>query len=119
MSTTLDHGIVKPATGETGATFFPILENNIQYASDILSNSVALSGASWGSDLGGGSYRQLVTIPSALTAAPKSFTFETLDIMVRTTAGAVVYATIEKVSSTTFYVYSNDNTVALNVIFTA
>lgn len=119
MSTTLDHGLVKPSTGETGSTFFPILENNIQYASDILSNSVALSSASWGSDLGGGSYRQLVTIPSALTASPKSFTFETLDIMVRTSAGQVVYATIEKVSSTTFYVYSNDNTVDLNVIFTA
>lgn len=119
MSTTLDHGLVKPSSLELGSTFFPVLENNVQYTSDILSNSSSVSSASWGADLGGGNYRQLITIPTTLTESPKSFTFDTLSILVLTSAGARVYATIEKVSATTFYVYTNTNTVSYTIIYTA
>lgn len=117
MSTTLDHGLVKPANLDRGATWFPQLAANVQYQSDILSNSSVIAAAGWGSDLGGGNYRQIVTIPTILTVSPKSFTFDTLGIEIRTAAGVKCAAKVEKISATTFYVYTNDNTVDLVAIY--
>lgn len=115
MSTTLNHGLVKPATGESGESFFPQLEANIQYQSDILSNTSSAPAASWGSDLGGGTYRQLITLPALLTVSPKSYTFDDLQLKIKDGSGNICYPTILKVSSTTFYIYTNDTSQTFTI----
>lgn len=115
MPTTLSHGLKRPVTGDSGESFFPILEANVQYQSDVLSNTSTAAAASWGSDLGGGNYRQLITLPVLLTASPKLYTFDDLQIKVRNASGVVCFPTIVKVSSTTFYIYTNDNSQTFTI----
>ena len=115
MSSSLNHGLTKPANGDTGETFFPQLAANVQYQSDILSNTSSAAAASWGSDLGGGTYRQLITLPALLTISPKSYVFDDLLIKVRDASGNVCYPTILKASSTTFYIYTNDTSQTFTI----
>ena len=114
---TLAHGIKQPQTGDTGETFFPALEDNAEFQAEVLSNTATVAAASWGSDLGGGTYRQTITLPTALTASPRSFTFDDIDIDARLSTGEKAYPTIAKVSSTTFYIYTNDNTIAYKLFY--
>lgn len=116
---TLSYGYKKPVNPDTGDTWFPAMEANIQQLNDHnhdgtnsafiatqpsqLPTTQAVSSVNWGATLGGGLYRQLITMPGTLT-------FDTKVITMRTSAGIIVYAQIEKVSSNTFYVYTNDNT---------
>lgn len=131
MAATLTYGFVKPATGDKGSVFWPALEGNIQQTNDhahngtdshLLSASASraivqtVSSASWGSDLGGGTYRQLVTLPVSITGG--SGTFDDFSIQLRdSSTGEVIYGRIVKVSSTTYYIYVNDNTLTLKAIY--
>ena len=78
MASTLSYGFEKPATGDKGSIFWPILEDNIQRTNDHThngSNSAKISAsastavvqtvtsAGW-SGVGGGLYRQTVTLPA-------------------------------------------------------
>lgn len=117
MSTALLHGLVKPASPDTGESFFPQLEANIQYQSDILSKTSTVAAASWGSDLGGGTYRQTITIPTALTESPKSYIFDDLQMKVRDANGEVCHPRIDRQSDTTYHIYTNDNTVEYTVTY--
>lgn len=115
MSTALSHGLNRPGTPDSGESFFPSLETNIQYQNDVLSNTSSVLAAAWGSDLGGGSYRQLITLPTLLTEAPKSFVFDDLQLKIRDASGNVCYPTVVKASTTTFYIYTNDPLVAYTI----
>lgn len=116
MSTALLHGLVRPVTNDSGESFFPQLEANVQYQSDVLSNTSSVLSAAWGASLGfGGQYRQLITLPVLLTASPKSFIFDDLQLKVKDASGNVCYPSIVRVSDTTFYIYTNDNTVAYTI----
>lgn len=118
--TTLSKGYQKPSDPTYGDLFFPALEDNIQLMNDHAHDGVTgavtprtvvtASSGSWGSDLGGGTYRQLLT-------APTGFTYDDARIEVRRSTGEIVYATIERVSSTTFYLYTNNNAITYTVSF--
>ena len=117
---TLSKGYKKPTNPTTGDAWFPAMEENIQRVNDHTHNGsdgalIAVTtqdvlSANWGSDLGGGFYRQLMTLPAG-------FQFDQTRIEVRTSGGEVVYPKIERVSATTFYVYSNDNTVSMKAFY--
>jgi len=118
MSTTTTYGYKKPQDNDTGLTFWDDLEFNIDRMdghthdgvdSAPLAKTQTISSGSW-SSLGNGSYRQLVTLPGSLT-------FDTIAIEMRLSTGHVVHPTIEKVSSTTYYVYTNDNTLTYTAVY--
>ena len=110
----------KPANPDTGATFWDDLAAAIQRINDhvhkgddstLLGQKVDALAASWGSDLGGGKYRQTVALPGAMTV-------DNVAIQVRLkSTGETIYPTIEKVSSTSIYVYTNDNSKDYTVVF--
>jgi hypothetical protein len=116
MATTLSNGYIKPANPDQGDVFFPAMETNIQLMNDhthdgsngnpVASTQQNISAGSWvASAIGGGSYRQLVTLPAG-------FSYNTVDIWFRLSTGEFVYPTIEKDSATTYYIYTNDNSLA-------
>lgn len=131
MATTLSYGFQRPETGDKGSVFWPILEDNITQVNDHThdgSDSAKLSSASseavaqsvssagWGS-LSAGLYRQTVTLPAALTAV--SGTYDDYAIEIRNAAnGRKLFLQTEKVTSTTFYVWCNDNSIDLTVLYT-
>lgn len=117
---TLSYGYKKPQNPDTGDIWFPAMESNMQQLNDHAHNGVdsaflavssqSVLAAAWGSDLGGGRYRQLLTVPTGMTYAG-------CQIEVRRSTGEVCYPTIERVSSTQFYLYTNDNTLAYTVLY--
>ena len=131
MATTLSYGFQKPATGDKGSVFWPILEDNIEQLNDhdhdgvnsaklTSAGSIAtvqsVASGGWGS-LSGGLYRQTVTLPAALTAV--SGTYDDYAIEIRNSAnGRKMFLQTEKVTSTTFYVWCNDNSISLKVLYT-
>lgn len=124
---TLTYGFKKPQTGDRGSVFYPALEGNFQQLNDHTHNGVnsakldtaatvvqttAISSASWGADLGGGNYRQAITLPASLS-------YDNIMINVKGTDGHIYYLTIEKISATQFYVYTNDNTKSYVAVYTS
>lgn len=131
MSTTLSYGFVKPATGDKGSTFWGQLEGDIQQLNDhnhngtnsvklsaasAISTKQSISSGSWSSQ-GAGMYRQTITLPAALTNV--SGIYDDYNILMRNAAnGRPLVLTLEKVTSTTYYVYINDNTLDLTAVYT-
>jgi len=129
MSTTLTYGLKRPVDGDQGATLFDDLEGDITQldahnhngtnssklspsAMDVTAVTVAAANWNAGSY---GNYYQEVTIAGSLT-------FETMHCSVYvnggTNDGQIIFPTIKKgSSSSTIYIYVNDNTLALKVIF--
>lgn len=123
---TLTYGIKVPETGDRGDPLFTALEDNFTQIdshnhdgvnSPLLTaqafvgvvETIALANwVTYGGPIG--HYRQLVTM------AP-GFLFDTTKIGFRTTAGEYVYPTVERVTATTYYVYSIDNTIDLVAIY--
>lgn len=114
----------KPQTGDKGSVFWPALEDDIQQMNDHTHNgsdSAPLTSASvtavlqtvtsagWASQ-GGGTYRQLVTMPGTLV-------YNNYDIVIKNNDATRerLFLAIEKVSSNTFYVYCNDNSIGFIV----
>lgn len=119
--TTLSYGYKKPSAPTAGDLWFPAMETNIQLMNDhthngtnapfLAKDSQEASSGSWGSDLGGGTYRQLITMTN-------SRVYDSSNIEVRVTSTKnIVYPTIEKVSSNTFYIYTNDNSVGFTIYY--
>ena len=121
---TLSYGYKKPEDGDRGSTLFTALEDNIQRLNDHThngTNSAPLTAASlqgvpatalavnWVAFGPTGHYRQLLTLPAG-------FNFDTVHISVRC-ADDYVYPTIERVSATTFYIYTIDNTLPFTVVY--
>lgn len=117
---TLSYGFEKPSNPTYGDLFWPAMERNIQRMNDhthngtnsarIAATTAEVLSAAWGSDLGGGTYRQTITCPAG-------FTFDTCRIEVRRDTGEVVYPKLVRVTSTTFYIYTNDNTAGYTISY--
>lgn len=125
---TLSYGYKKPQTGDKGSVFFPALEDNIQLLNDHShngSNSARLTAssvtvvtgtvlaASWAAVAGQtGTYRQLITMPVGLS-------YDDYMVSFKDASGHILYLTTEKVSTSTYYVYINDNTKALTAVYSS
>jgi hypothetical protein len=122
---TLSYGYKQPEDGDTGSTFFPALNDNIQQLNDhnhdgvtsapipssaIASGTVSLLSANWAAD-GTGRYKQTVTVPTG-------FSYVNNVIQIKNAADdQIIFPTIEKVTATTFRVYVCDNTLNLTAVF--
>lgn len=113
---TLSKGFLKPQNPDTGDIWFPGMETNMQKLNDhthngtdsqlLATTSQSILAGGWAAaPQGGGLYRQLCTVPTGMS-------YDTCDIWVLRSTGERAYATMERVSSTTFYLYTNDNTLA-------
>lgn len=124
---TLSKGFKKPQSGDKGSVWFPALEDDIQQLNDHTHNGTDSHAIS-----GGNITNNVVTIAAVdwvvfapgyrfLLSIPADFTYDGSHKEVRIsggpTDGAIVFPTIEKVSSSAMYVYSNSNTVAFAVSF--
>jgi hypothetical protein len=117
---TLSHDYEKPSNPTYGDVFWPAMERNIQRMNDhthdgddgelIAKDTGSAASGSWGSDLGGGSYRQIITLPN-------NRQFDSTEIQFRLSTGEVIYPTVEKISGTTFYVYTNDNSKTFTILY--
>lgn len=119
---TLSYGFKKPQTNDGGDVVFPALEQNAQQTNDHTHNGVnsakintsdlskttfTMLAANWNS-LGGGHYKQTVTLPGVLQFDDCLFTF-------RTTAGVEVNPSVVKVAATQMDVFFDDPSLDLTV----
>lgn len=121
----LSYGFRNPENGDKGSVWFPALNFNIVQlnshnhdgstsslinAAVIVGGSVSIPSGSWVSDVTG-RYKQDVTVPAG-------FTVDSYNIQVRiTSSGHIIYPTIEKLTSTTFRIYTLDNTLSYTAVF--
>jgi hypothetical protein len=125
---TLSYGYKKPQTGDKGSVFFPALEDNFQRLNDhdhdglnskklsatsVQSVAQTLLAAGW-VGVGDGLFRQLVTCPSTILVDEQGMRFQ---ISSGPKAGHFFYPSVEKVSANTFYVYINDPSVDVKVLY--
>lgn len=114
-------GYQLPANGDTGDVFFTGMATNITnlnghthdgVTSQFLSTATqSILSASWAAaPIGGGVYRQLLTVPTGMS-------FDVCNVWFKLSTGQVLYPSVERVSSTTFYVYVNDNTLNLTAYY--
>lgn len=132
MSLTLSKGYKKPQTGDSGTTFFPDLEFDIQRLNDhshdganseklsvISSKSMLQSnaGAAWVLVGGTDYYRKVITIPSVLVSG--GYLLTEVNYQIRDSAtGEILSLSNAKVSNTSFEVYSTDNSLSIDVVYT-
>ena len=113
----------KPQNPDPGSLFFSAIEYDIQFMNDHIHDGVsgqllptvqqAIHAVDWvAAPIGGGLYRQAVTLPAGLT-------FDTVEFGFRLSNGSPVFLTVEKISSSSYYVYINDNTQALNAVYSS
>lgn len=112
----LSKGYKKPQDPDTGDIFFPALEENWQRVNDHNHNGSnseqlyvqvqpILNSAWVAAPQGGGIFRQLVTMPAG-------YLYDSTTMEFRLSSGQTVYPTVERVSTTTYYVYTNDNSLS-------
>lgn len=120
MSVTLTYGQKVPAAGDRGVPLFQDIEDNFtrtdghnhdgvnsplltsQSFAGIPQTILAASWATYGGPIG--HYRQTVTMQTG-------FLFDSTKITFRTSTGAYIYPTVERVTNLTYFVYSTDNTI--------
>ncbi len=117
---TLSYGFFKPQNPDTGDVWFAAMEDNIQQLNDHdhdgsnsspLATTLATAAAgSWVASGSAGMYRQAVSVPAGMS-------YDSCDIWVHRSTGEVVYPTLEKISTTQFYIYTNDNSLAYTLFF--
>jgi hypothetical protein len=122
---TLTYGFKKPQTGDSGASLFTALEDNITRvdghthdgvdsaalpAQSIIGVPQTISNADWVAHGAAGHYRQQVTVPSG-------FDFDNVQISFRTSAGAYIHPTVEKVSDTQYYIYCTNNAIDIVAVY--
>lgn len=129
MSTTLSNGYKNPETGDRGSSFFPDLNSNITLVNghkhdgtdgekinvkDIVSQTQTIASASWGSDLGGSTYTQAITMPTGVEFDKVSMTFK---ISGGGDDGTVIYPTVVKTGASAYNITVNDNAIAILAIY--
>lgn len=129
MGTTLSNGYKKPQTGDRSSSWMDDIEFNIERVNshkhdgidseklnpkDFNKPTATILAASWGSDLGGSTYKQTVNLPANYSFDETYFKFI---ISGGTYDGTVIYPSLVKVSSTSYDVYINDNTLTLKVVY--
>lgn len=126
MSTVLTYGQKIPEAGDRGVPLFQDLEDNFtridghnhdgvnsplltsQSFVGITQNILSANWVTYGGPIG--HYRQLVTMAAG-------FLFNTTKIGFRTTDGKYIYPTVERVSNTTYYLYTIDNTQDMVAVY--
>lgn len=109
----LSNGYKLPESPDTGDIFFGAIEFDIQRLNDHSHNgtdSALLStvsqnilAANWvAAPVGGGVYRQSVTVPTG-------YSYDTANIWFKLSTGEYVYPSVERITGTTYYVYTNNN----------
>lgn len=121
---TLSYGFKLPENGDKGSVWFPALSDNIQQLNDhdhdgvdsaiisaksILKGTVTIQSASWTAD-GTGRYKQTVTVPTG-------FNMDDFSITVRLQNSHIIHPSIDRVSSTSFIIYTPDNTLTYVAVF--
>lgn len=118
---TLSHGYEKPQNPDTGDLFFPALERNIQRDNDHTHNGLdsallasltqSISSGLWvAAPIGGGVYRQAVTVPTGVN-------YDVCQIWFKLSTGEYVLPSVERISTTQYYVYTNDNTLTYTAYY--
>lgn len=119
---TLSHGYKQFQDGvDAGSVWFPSMELNIQKLNDHTHNGVdgaflaittqAISVVNWSAaTVGGGLYQQTVTMPTG-------FLYDTTDITFRLSTGEIWYPTVVRVSSTSYQIFCNDNTLNATALY--
>jgi hypothetical protein len=115
---TLTYGTKKVTAPADGSLFWDALESNQDkldgHTHDgvntprIAGTTFAVTAAGWAAS--GIHYRQTITLPTG-------FTYDNTRISVRRSTGEQCYPTLEKISSTKFYIYTNDNTLAYDMSY--
>lgn len=122
---TLSNGYLLPETGDRGNVFFPALESNIQRVNDHnhtgsdsekltpeafegIVDTTSLIPANWSLHTNG-LYRAAVTMPG-------NKLFDTTSINLRLN-NKPIYGDIEKITNNTFYVYVNDPSISVTVLY--
>lgn len=119
--TTLSMGFLKPANGDTGDVFFPAMAANIQQLNDhthdgltsklLTSTTQSVLSANWvAAPIGGGIYRQLMTVPAG-------YSLDVASLWFRLSTGEYVYPSVERQSSTTYFIYVNDNSLNITAFY--
>lgn len=121
----MTYGYKKPQTRDTGSVLFAALEDNIQQLNDhthngtnsskltaaaVVASTQSILAAAWVAT-SQGNYRQLVTLSGLL--------YDEINIGMRNSSGHIVAAQIEKVSASTYYVYTNDNATGFTAVYTS
>lgn len=112
---TLSYGYKLAKNPDQGDLFFPAMEFNIQRLNDhnhdgsnsapLASQQQGISAGSWtAAPIGGGLYQQDVTMPANLS-------YDSCDIWFKLSTGEIVYPSVERLSSSSYRVYTNDNTL--------
>lgn len=121
----LSFGFQKPQSNDRGPVIFPAMEENIQQLNDHTHdgvNSAKLTGASIESVQGtinsagwvllsGGHYKQTVNMPVGFDYDKTQMSFRIAS------TGHEINPTIEKVSSTQYDIYCDDNTLTLTALY--
>ncbi len=113
---TLSKGVFKPDNADTGDVFFARLADNCDWANNhthngtdsqrLSSTTQAILSAAWAAaPIGGGLYVQTVTMPAGLS-------YDTCNIWFKLSSNEFVFPSIERVSATSFKIYTNDNSLA-------
>ncbi len=126
---TLSYGYKKPETGDKGNVFFPALEDNITLlnghthngtdsalipVTSLTKSTQSILAAAW-VVTSGGRYRQEVTLPSGFTFAATVMRFV---INGGGADGEIIFPSLLKGSAANkYYVYVNDNTLALTALY--
>ena len=121
----LSYGFQNPENGDRGAVWFAALNADIVKMNDhthdgsntaqlntgnMIGGSVSILAAAWTAD-GTGRYKQTVTCPAGFTIDSYAVKFSL------TSTGHIIYPSIEKVSATTFIIYTLDNSLAYTAVF--
>lgn len=130
---TLDYGRKVPETSDPGELWFPAIEANIARddahdhdgsdskrlsgpgSSDVETQAIAAAGWAALGD-GSGQYSQTIALP---TVNGTQLQYDAISIEFRLSTGERVYPLVEKVSATSFKVYTNDNTKAYVALYSA
>lgn len=121
----LSYGFKQPENGDKGSVWFPALNFNITQLnnhahngvdsalvnqSNVVGASVSVPSGSWTAD-GTGRWKQTVNVPAGYNMTDFSIKF------LITSSGLQIYPTIEKVNTTSFTVYTNDNSLTYSAVF--
>lgn len=121
---TLSYGYQQPENGDKGSVWFPAMNDNITQLNDhdhdgvdsallsaknIQKGAVTIQAASWTADVTG-RYKQTVTVPTG-------FNMDDYSITVRISGSHIIYPTIDRASSSSFIIYTPDNTLTYVAVF--
>lgn len=123
-----DYGYKLPQKPDRGKSFFPALEFNITRTADhrhdgtdstlLPTNAVvvtrqAIHSAGWGSDLGGGTFSQEITLPfvgSDGAGGTAQLLWDAISVQIRdSNTGEIIYAKCVQSAAQKYMIYTNDN----------